>query len=130
VPNRKSVQARIVGAPYPYEFYGADQVVFIDKGSDDGLEVGNRLVAVRRDDRWRDEAESAGDLGTRRSLIEDDAAAADESAPRAADRESFPAETYGELIVTRVRKNTATCLVIGSSYEIPRGATVLAREGY
>lgn len=129
VPNRKTVQARIVGAPYPYEFYGANQIVFIDKGTEDGLEVGNRLVAVRRADRWRDDASNGGFLATRRSLIEDDTPANVENAPGAADRETFPVETYGELIVTRVRKHSATCLVTGSTYEIPRGATVLAREG-
>jgi hypothetical protein len=130
VANRKTVQAKIVGAPYPYEFYGTNQVVFIDKGSDDGLEVGNRLVAVQREDRWRTDAKKAGYLGTKRSIIEDDMPARIDSTPLEGDTETYPAETYGEIIVTRVRKHSATCLVIGASYEIPRGAIVLGREGY
>lgn len=130
VPNRKTVQAKIVGSIHPFEFYATDQVVFIDKGSDDGLEVGNRLVAVQRADRWIRDAQSAGGFGRARSLVENDAMASVEDLQDSADEETFPAETYGELIVTRVRAHTATCLIVGASYEIPRGAVLLAREGY
>ena len=130
VANKKTLQARIVGSTYPHEFYGANQVVFIDKGTLDGVEVGNRFVAVQRADSWRRDLPSAGPLGNERSIVEDDRPARVEKAPDAPSVEDFPAETYAELIVTRVRERSATCLVTASNREIPRDATLLAREGY
>lgn len=130
VANKKTTQARIIGSVYPFEFYGKNQVVFIDKGVADGLEVGNRLFVVQRLDRWRRDARGAGTLGMLRSLVEDDRPALVEGPPDGPDVGSLPAETYGELIITRIRAHSATCLITASSYEIPRDATLLAREGY
>jgi hypothetical protein len=130
VRNKKTVQARIVGALYPWEFYGQHQLVFIDKGSEDGLEVGNRLFAVQRVDRWRQTLATGGSYTKKRSIVEDDAKAEVENPPDEEDPELYPAETYGEVIVMRVRKHTATVLITASNFEIPRGATLVAREGY
>ncbi len=56
--------------------------------------------------------------------------AATEDTPDKDNPDRYPAETYGELRVLHVRKKTATCLVTASTREIPRGAIVVAREGY
>jgi hypothetical protein len=130
VRNSKTVQARIVGSLYPWEFYGQNQVVFIDKGTEDGLEVGNRLFAVQRVDRWRQTLGTGGSYTPKRSIVEDDVKAPVEDPPDEGDPELYPAETYGEVIVTRVRKHSATVLITASNFEIPRGATLVAREGY
>ena len=130
VANKKTLQARIIGSVYPYEFYTTHQVVFINKGVLDGLEVGNRLFVVQRTDRWRRDLSSAGPLGGTRSLVEDDRSALVEDTADGPTADSYPAETYGELIVTRTRQHSATCLILASSYEIPRDATLIAREGY
>jgi LysM repeat protein len=130
VRNDKTVEAKIVGSLYPYEFYGQGQYVFVDKGSDDGLEAGNRLFAVSRGDEWRLGLDNAGKMADDRAITEDDRKARVENTPSTDDPELYPAETYAELIVVRTRKKTATVFVTASIREIARGARVIAREGY
>jgi hypothetical protein len=130
VQNERNVEARIVGALYPHEFYGQGQIVFIDKGSEDGLKVGNRLFAVSRGDLWRLGLGNAGKLADERAITEDDRHAPSEETPDTDEPELYPAETYAELRVMRVRKKHATCLITGSIREIARGALVVARKGY
>ncbi len=130
VRNKQTIQSRIVGALYPHEFYGQHQVVFINKGKDDGVEVGNRFFVVTRGDEWRRGVRNAGGLAGKRAISEDDEMALTEDTPDKDDPDRYPAETYGELRVVQVRKATATCLITASTREIPRGAVVVAREGY
>jgi hypothetical protein len=130
VQNDRNLEAQIIGALYPHEFYGQYQVVFIDKGEDDGVTVGNRFFAVSRGDEWRLGLSSAGNTADDRAITEDDRFARVEDTPDTDEPELYPAETYAELIVTRTRKKTATCLVTASTREIARGAIVVAREGY
>ncbi|MBW2457961.1 MAG: LysM peptidoglycan-binding domain-containing protein [Deltaproteobacteria bacterium] len=130
VPNDRTVKARIVAALYPYQFYGQHQVVMIDKGGEDGVKVGNRFFAVSRSDEWRMGLKNAGKLADWRAITEDDRMAHVEKTPNLDQPELYPAETYAELRVVRVRKHYSTCLVTASIREIARGALVVAREGY
>jgi LysM repeat protein len=130
VRNKKEVRARIVGALYPHEFYATEQVVFIDKGSEHGIEIGNRFFAVSRGDAWRQGLKNAGRLSDDRAMTEDDAKARTEETPDDGDDAKYPAETYAELMVVRVRKKTATVMVTASTHEIGRGALVIMRPGY
>lgn len=128
--NKKTVEARIVGALYPYEFYAQGHYVFIDKGSDDGIEVGNRFFAVSRGDEWRLGLENAGNLADHRIIHEDDRNMREEETVDHDEPELYPAETYAELIVLRTREKTATCLVTASIREIARGSIIVARKDY
>jgi len=130
VRNDKTVEARIVGALYPFEFYAQGQTVFLDKGSEDGLEAGNRLFAVSRGDEWRLGLENAGNMADMRAITEDDEFARAEKTPDKDEPDLYPAETYAELIVISTRKKTSTALVTASLREIARGSLVIAREGY
>jgi hypothetical protein len=130
VRNKKTVEAQIVGALYPFEFYGQGQVVFIDKGDRDGVEVGNRFFAVSRGDEWRLALRNAGELADERAITEDDRMARTEETPDKDEPKLYPAETYAEVIVLRVREQTATCLVTASIREIARGSILVARKGY
>jgi LysM domain-containing protein len=130
VRNDKNLEAQIVGALYPHEFYGQHQVVFIDKGEEEGVKVGNRFFAVSRGDEWRLGLSTAGSMADDRAITEDDRFAKVEDTPDTDEPELYPAETYAELIVLRTRPHTATCLVTASIHEIARGAIVVAREGY
>jgi len=128
--NQETIQARIVGALYPFEFYGQNQVVLINKGSEDKVEIGNRFFAVSRGDQWRLGLHTAGPMADLRAITEDDRMARTEDTPDTDKPELYPAETYAELLVVKVRKHTATCLVTASIREISRGAVVIARKGY
>lgn len=130
VRNKKTISARVIGALYPHEFYSQFQTVFIDKGRDDGVEVGNRFFAVSRGDLWRLGLATAGKLADHRAIIEDDRKAPSEQTPDTDEPELYPAETYAELRVMRVRKTASTCIITASVRELPRGALVVAREGY
>lgn len=130
VRNKKTIEAQIVGALYPFEFYGQGQLVFIDKGSDDGLEIGNRFFAVSRGDEWRLGLRNAGKYADYRGITEDDRMARVEEIPDKDEPKLYPAETYAELIVLRTREKTATCLVTASIREIARGSIIVARKGY
>ena len=130
VRNEKTVEARIVGSLYPFEFYGQGQTVFLDKGSEDGLKAGNRLFAVSRGDEWRLGLSTAGNMADKRAITEDDEFARVEETPDKDEPDLYPAETYAELIVVSTRKKTSTALVTASIREIARGSIVVAREGY
>ena len=128
--NRKAIQANIIGALYPHEFYGQHQVVVIDKGSKDGVEAGNRFFAVTRGDPWRQNLRTVGSLGDKRAITEDDRNARIEDVPDHGEDSRYPSETYGEVLVVRVREKTATAIVTASVKELPRGALLVAQEGY
>lgn len=131
-PQRNTVdlEARIVAALYPFEFYGQHQVVFLNRGEKDGLRPGNRFFAVARGDRWRRSMNNAGSLASLRSKVEDDDNAQVESMMFDSDDEVYPDETYGEIRVIKVRKHSAAAIVITSTREIERGAQLVARKGY
>jgi LysM repeat protein len=128
--NEKTIEARIVGALYPYEFYGQGHYVFLDKGKEDGVKVGNRFFAVSRGDEWRLGLRTAGKMADDRAITEDDRMARVEDTPDNDMPDLYPAETYAELIVMRVREKTATAFVTASIREISRGSVVVARQGY
>jgi hypothetical protein len=130
VRNDKTVEAKIVGALYPYEFYAQGQTVFLDKGSEDGVQPGNRFFAVSRGDEWRLGLANAGNMADKRAITEDDRYARAEDTPDKDEPDLYPAETYAELIVIGTRKKTSTALVTASIREIARGAVVIARKGY
>lgn len=130
VKSDKDIQARIVAALYPHAFYGAHQVVFLDKGEKEGVVAGMRFFGLRRGDRWRLSLRAAGKFATVRPVIEDDRPARLEDAPEGSEEKGYPDETYAELRVVRVREHTATAIVTTSNHEIERNAYVVARKGY
>lgn len=128
--NERTIRARIIGSLYPHQLYGKHQVVFIDKGYKEGVEVGNRFFAVRRGDEWRLNLKNAGNMADKRAIIEDDRNARVEPTPDTDKPELYPSETYAELLVVRTRKHTSVCVVSASIREIERGALLIARQGY
>lgn len=126
-PSEVDVWAKITDSLYPHVFYGQEQVVFIDKGSKDGLKPGNRLFAIAKGDRWKRSLSLASEYAAARP--DEDGLGIEEV--RGSDRdEDYPEEVIGEIRVLRVREDTATCLVTSASRELEPGFQVVARKGY
>jgi hypothetical protein len=127
IRNEKDVNAQVLASVYPHNFYGQNQVVFIDKGDEDGLKIGNRLFVIRRGDAWRKSL--ASDVAGLRIALESDSPADTELPPTIGDSKA-PMEVIGELRVLTTRKHTAACLVTQSTKEIELGDSSVARKGY
>jgi hypothetical protein len=130
VRDTVDVQAHVVASVYPNEFFGQNQVVFIDKGTTAGLAPGNRLVIVRRGDAWRSTL-MAPIAGYRVSPDDDKPMPPMENTPGTRkDDGQFPEETIADLRVVATRKDTSTCVVMQARREIEIGDSVVARKGY
>lgn len=125
--NDKELKASIVASIYPHNFYGQHQVVFIDKGHEDGLKPGNRLFIMRRGDDWRRSLKSdvAGQRVDQFSETPNDT----QKIPKfpASD---MPEELIGEIRVLETRPHTSTCLVTRSIRELERDDAAIMRNGY
>jgi hypothetical protein len=126
--NEKDVEATVVTSVHPHNFYGADQVVFIDKGEDDGLKPGNRLFIIRKGDGFHKTQPSGS--AAKRIAIEDESPAAMENMTKPRDDNALPEEVLAELRVINVKKGTAMALVTASRREIETGDRAVARKGY
>lgn len=57
VPAEQSLRAQVVASLYPRKLPASNQMVFVDRGSENGVKVGNRFYIVRQGDEWRRSAE-------------------------------------------------------------------------
>jgi hypothetical protein len=133
VPPKQSEQdldASIATALFPHQFWGQNQVLFVNKGSEDGVKPGNRFFAVERQDRWERDRKRAGRLARERPRLEDDRWSRSDEVDLDADQERFPDETYAELRVIHVREHTAMCLITTATHEIERDAMLVMRRGF
>ncbi len=126
--NQVETEATVLASIHPHEFYGQDQVVFIDKGTKDGLVPGNRLLIRRQGDAWRDSLPTA--YSATRIALESDSPAQVEHVPTPDNRKSLPKEVIGELRVITLRDHSATCVVTTSTQEIELGDKAIAKRGY
>jgi hypothetical protein len=130
VRDTADVHAHVLASVNPNEFFGQNQVVFIDKGSAAGLAPGNRLVILRRGDAWRSTL-LAPIAGYRVSPDDDKPMPPMENTPGTRkDDKTLPEETIAELRVIATRKDTSTCMVVQARKEIEIGDSVVARKGY
>ncbi|HEY8041481.1 MAG TPA: LysM peptidoglycan-binding domain-containing protein [Polyangiaceae bacterium] len=128
--NDVEVQAHVVASIHPNVFYGQNQVVFIDKGEEAGLKVGNRLFILRRGDAWR-RSLVTGAAGRRVSPDAEKPLPALEDTPGSRqDAQNYPDEVVGELRVVALKKDSATCVVTVSKSEIEQLDLAVARKGY
>lgn len=126
--NEAEIKAQVLASVYPHNFYGQNQVVFIDKGADDGVKVGNRMFILRRGDGWRQSL--ASDVAGSRIALEDESPAAVERVPSGVGDAKLPVEVIGELRVLQTKQHTSACLVTQSTREIELGDDAVARKGY
>ncbi len=106
-PNRANIEGTIVATLRPsYIVGGADALVFIDRGREDKVEVGNRLVVIRRGDGYQ-------------PIV---------GAPNEDPR--FPREVVAELLVVDVRAKTSSAFITRAAKEIRIGDRIEGRKGY
>jgi hypothetical protein len=115
---------------YPHVILGRDQVVFIDKGANDGLKAGNRLFVVRRGDSWRRTLVTTTSMARSRIAMDVPERIDVEETPLEGDEDVFPEEVIGELRVLRAHPYAALALVTESHEELEPGDRVVARKGF
>ncbi len=105
--NRKirKLEAVVVAILSEHDIVGAHQVVFLDKGSAEGMEPGFVLQAYRRGDLYRRTMEAEARPG----------------------RHYWPAEVFGQLVVMRTSKHHSIALVVHTRREIRVGTLVKLR---
>jgi hypothetical protein len=123
------VRARVLTGMYPHKIMGKDQVLFIDRGENDGIQPGNRLFVVRRGDAWRDSLLTTTTMASTRIMM-DDPGTRYQTTPLEGEDENFPEEVVAELRVIRAHKYSSLALVTESFEEVEPGDQVVARKGF
>jgi hypothetical protein len=126
--NEKDVEASILTSVHSHAFYGDNQVVFIDKGSEDGLAPGNRLFVIRKGDGFH--ATQPTKNNAKRIALEDESPAATEDITKPRDNGALPEEVVAELRVINVKPHTAMTMVTLARREVEIGEHAFARKGY
>jgi hypothetical protein len=129
-PSRVNRWARVLTSIYPHELFGQNQVVFIDRGTEDGLSAGNRLFVVAKGDAWRASLKTATRSARDRLRMEVPESASVEVTPMKGNEKDFPEEIVGELRVLRANKYSSVALVTASHREIEPGDRAVARKGF
>ena len=103
-PNQRPLDGVIVGSDVPrVSEIGQHQLVFVDRGSADGVEDGNVFTVVRSGDPYgRDLARAAADP-------------------------ELPSEEIGSLLVVDAKEHASTALVVRSRRELLAGDRVELR---
>ncbi len=127
--NTKAVESRVLTSVFPHVYLGQNQVVFLDRGSDDGLAIGNTLHILRRGDTWRGTLAINPGMLRERVKMESSERVELESTPLHGDPETFPEESVAELRVLRVEKQSAIALVVQSRREVIPGDRAVSVVG-
>jgi hypothetical protein len=128
--SQVDVRARVLTGMYPHVIMGQEQVLFIDRGENDGLQPGNRLFVVRQGDAWRKTLLTTTTMASTRILMDVPESTEYEATPLEGDDEIFPEEVVAELRVIRAHKYSSLALVIVSNEEVEPGDQAVARKGF
>ena len=129
-PAQADVIARVLASIYPHVYVAQNQVVFLDKGSEDGLEPGNRMKVVRRGDQWRRGLKNAPRTARARIRLDSPELVPSEITPIKGDDADFPDEVIGEVRILRTEKYSSVALVMESNRELLAGDRVVSVAGY
>lgn len=129
VKTNNKVATRVLTSIYPNVYIAKDQIAFLDKGSEDGLAMGNRLFVVRRGDSWRASLVTAAKDTKKRMLINTPEEAGYEDTPTRGDENKFPEDTIAELRILRTEKYSSIALVVASKRELVGGDLAVTRPG-
>ncbi|MBL8681168.1 MAG: LysM peptidoglycan-binding domain-containing protein [Myxococcales bacterium] len=132
VRNAVDLESRIAATLRPQTFVGQHQVVFLDRGADDRVVLGNRFLVLRRGDQWRATLSTVSESTASGVGMDRDGDGRPDPPPdRERDpRDRMPEETVGELLVVEVRQRTCTAIVTSSTVELVVGDRAVMRRGY
>ncbi len=122
VPPRENTQdlsASVVATLHPLRFSADQQLVFINVGEEQGVQLGNRFFVVRQRDEWR----------TNRQVGTEYYGPVVDGAPEPADDEYLP-EVVAEGRVVNVRPTTSTLMITRSVREVVHGDHLEMRRGF
>jgi hypothetical protein len=105
-PAARDLVGVVVTTLQPQDLIGAENLVFIDRGRSDGVELGNRFYVVRRGDGYQPVL-SKGPVDDRR----------------------FPREVVAEIIMVDVRAQIAAGVMVRSAKETHVGDRVESHRG-
>jgi LysM repeat protein len=128
-PARVNRWARILTSVYPHEFMAQNQVVFIDRGTEDGLSAGNRLFVVAKGDIWRDSLKTAARSARDRLRMDVPDRVPVETTPLKGNEKAFPEEIIGEIRILKAAKYSSVALVTVSHRELQPGDRAVTRKG-
>jgi hypothetical protein len=117
--NAKKIESHVIASNRPLGMFAQGQIVFIDAGSEKGVQVGNRFLVIRRGDDWR-----------KHLTLREDLSGAERPDPTPLKDENYPEEAVAEAIVLYVRSQSCTALINASVTQVEPGDKVEMREGY
>ena len=128
-PAAQTVQARVLSSLYPHTVIGQNQLAFLDRGSEDGLEPGTRMFILRQGDSWRRSLNVGNTMLKYRMKIESSKPSDQERTPTEGDDKQFPSEVVAELRVLRTEKYSSIAIVIETRREIEPGDVAVSLKG-
>lgn len=129
-PATKNVSARVLTSMYPQEMLAQHDVVFIDRGSSDGLVEGNRLFVIRRGDTWRRTLTTTKEMARSTINMNSDERVDVEPTPLRGNEQHFPEEVVAELRVVKTHRYSALAVVVEGRVELEPGDRAVARAGF
>lgn len=117
--NDRDLDTTISATLFPRHLVGDQQLVFVEVGSEEGVQVGNRFFILHESDPWFDSVP----LGRQHAL------GADGRTSPASGTE-YPPEVVGEARVVSVRPHSSTLLMTRAVVEIAVGDRAQMRQGF
>jgi hypothetical protein len=106
-PAQKDLEAEVIATFHGTKFVAGEDLVFVDRGRNQGVDPGNRFLVVRRGDGYRRLLQDQDDVNSK-----------------------FPQETVAELTVLDARNETSVCLITRAMKEVRAGDRLRMRRGY
>jgi len=106
-PAQRTITGRIIGAAEDKIYHGLDELVYVDRGANHGVQKGNRFLVLQRGD------------GYQRLLADEDS-----------DEGNLPREAVAEISIIDARKDASVGVITRAVKEVKEGDYLKMRRGY
>ncbi len=117
VPADRDLETEVVASLRPHLLVGAEQIIFVPVGEEDGLTIGNRFFVTRRGDAFR-------------RTLEMDEHRMGSATALPAEPEEWPEEVIAEARVVTLRPHSAGLFITRSTTPVENGDHAELRAGY